>query len=109
MTAVVEWVPLQLAVLVLNDHTKLFFLLPLLISLVLLVHLPPFLVRTDEVGLTPINGFELFAIGSHLFEVLNLKRQAVHVSVVCERVGIHPILIGKVHVLPRHTQSIKRG
>jgi hypothetical protein len=62
----------------------------------------------DEVGFTSVDGFELFTVCSHFLQMLDLKRETVHMSVVCESVGIHPILVGEVHMLPRHSQSIKR-
>jgi hypothetical protein len=99
----VERIELLLSVLVLHNHSVLFFLLLLGVSLVLLIHCAPLTMGLNEVGFASVDGSEVFVVRLHLLQVLHLIWQAVHVPMIGESVGIHPVLKGEVHMFTGHS------
>jgi hypothetical protein len=57
----------------------------------------------DEVGFASVDGSEVFVVCLHFLQVFYLIGQAVHMSVIRESMGVHPILKSEVHMFARHS------
>jgi hypothetical protein len=56
----------------------------------------------NEVGFASVDGSEVFVVCLHFLQVFYLIGQAVHMSVVSESMGIHPVLKSEVHMFAGH-------